>query len=406
MSEAFVDTLPVPDKVVSVPDQTVDATVVCLLNFLAPNMIAVCQSWSTKVRHLIVLVSVAMEGNRAWQAENGGLDLRVQRTWTRTRMDHHPGGYSDVNYVHLPFDTIGQLRRAKPDVVVSSELGLRSILSYFYCAASGWFGIRRRRCQLVLAVSTSPWIEASRSGRLRRLLLRCADAVTYHGPQCRDWLVELGVPDKMLYPFYYAADPTKIYTGPIESIGSDNSPSLRIVTVGQLITRKGVREGLGKLIEVARQMPGLKIHWSLLGDGPLMAPLRETALPDNLHVDFRGNVNSSEIREAYREHEMMFFPTRGDEWGLVVDEAMHSGLVVVGNDRAQAVVTLIRDNVNGFRYHTGDPESLHSAIERYTSRSSAERLSMRIAVRESVSDRTPELAAQQINNLVAKLKLN
>ncbi|MBB3208782.1 hypothetical protein FHS27_004615 [Rhodopirellula rubra] len=391
-------------------DEPIDATVVCLLNFLAPNMTAVCQSWSAKTRHLIVLVSVAMEGNRAWLAEHGGLDLRVQRTWTRTRMDHHPGGYSDVNYVHMPLDTIAQLRRARPDVVVSSELGLRSILSDIYCTTSGWFGLRRRRCQLVIAVSTSPWIEASRSSFLRRLqrrmLLRRADAVTYHGPECRDWLVDLGVPEAMLYPFDYAADPTKIHTGPIESICSDQSPSLRIVTAGQLIPRKGVREGLDELVDVARRMPHLNIHWSILGDGPLISSLRETPLPENLHVDFRGNVNSSEIREAYRQHEMMFFPTRGDEWGLVVDEAMHSGLVVVGNDRAQAVVTLVHDDVNGYLYQPGDSSTLQSAIERYTSRSCDERLRMRIAVRESVSGRTPEAAAQQITDLVAKLKLN
>ncbi|EMI57614.1 hexosyltransferase [Rhodopirellula sallentina SM41] len=397
-------------NVKTAPAENVDATVVCLQNFLAPNMIAVCQSWSEKTRHLILLVSVAMEGNRAWTADDGGMDLRVQRTWTHAKTDHHPGGYSDVNYIHVPLDTIGQLRRAKPDVVVSCELGMRSILSAIYTSATGWFGLRRRRCQLVLAISTSPWIEASRSGLLRRTqrrcLLRFADAVTYHGPECREWLVELGVPKEQLYPWIYAADPTKIYNGPLQCVAGENGSTLRLITVGQLIDRKGVREGLGELLEVAKRMPNVAFHWTLLGDGPLMPVLRETQLPTNLTVDLRGNVNSEEIRDAYRDHEMMFFPTRGDEWGLVVDEAMHSGLVVIGNGRAQAVVTLVQTDINGYIYTPGNVDSLQTAIESYTSRSPDERMRMRETVRKTVADRTHETSAQQITDLVAKLKSN
>jgi glycosyltransferase involved in cell wall biosynthesis len=386
----------------------VEATVVCLLNFFAPNMIAVCQAWSPKVRQLIILLSVKMEGNRAWHAEDGGLDVRVQKTWTRSRTDRHPGGFSDINYVHVPLDTLSQLRRARPDVVVSTELGMRTIQSFLYCSASGWFGLRRRRCQLVIAISTSPWIEASRSGRLRTLqrrwLLRRGDAIAYHGPQCREWLENLGVAHDKLFPFIYAADPSKIHTGPIESVCREHENTLRLLTVGQLIARKGIHEGFKEIAEVACRLPELKIHWSILGDGPLIETLRAVPLPENLNVDFRGNVNASEIRDAYRQHEMMFFPTRGDEWGLVVDEALHSGLVVIGNDKAQAVVTLIRDDVNGYLYEPGKPETLLAAIQRYTARDCGQRVHMRSEARISAADRTPEIAAQQITDVVSKLR--
>ena len=181
-----------------------NATVVYLRNFFAPDSIAIAQAWDHRVGKLIVLISVSMEGNRSWKPDDGGLDVRRQKTWTRTRVDHHPSGYSDINYVHFPIDTTRQLKRAKADVVVSNELGLRSILSAFHCSRSGWFGLRKRRCQLVIAVSTSPWIEASRSGWLRKkqrsLLLARADRVTYNGPECKQWLLGLGVPEDRLAP--------------------------------------------------------------------------------------------------------------------------------------------------------------------------------------------------------------
>ncbi|MEO9591297.1 glycosyltransferase family 4 protein [Rhodopirellula bahusiensis] len=380
------------------------ATVVYLLNFFAPDVIAIAQAWNERVGKLIVLLSVAMEGNRSWKAEDGGLDVRQQRTLTRTRTDHHPSGYSDVNYVHFPVDTLKQLRRARADVVVSAELGMRSMMAAMHCARSGWFGFRKRRCQLIIAVSTSPWIEESRSGWLRRSqrswLLSRADRVTYHGPECKQWLIELGVPESRLAPFHYAADPTKIYKGNLLNQSADR---VRVLTVGQLINRKGVREGLANMIDVARQSSGVLIEWTLIGGGPLLAELQATATPDNLIVDWRGNCDAEQIREAYRDHEVMFFPTRGDEWGLVVDEALHSGLAVIGNERAQAVTTLIRDDENGWQYEIDDADSLGNALNAFAKLNADDRLEMRKQARLSVADRTPEASADQITNLIDEL---
>ncbi|WDQ19104.1 glycosyltransferase family 4 protein [Rhodopirellula sp. P2] len=385
------------------------ATVVNLRNFFAPDSVAIAQAWDQRVGQLIVLISVAMEGNRTWKPDDGGLDVRQQKTWTRTRVDHHPGGYSDVNYVHFPIDTLRQLKRAKADVVVSTELGVRSMMSAFHCARSGWFGLRKRRCQLVIAVSTSPWIEASRSGWLRRiqrrLLLSQADRVTHHGPECKQWLIDLGVPEKRLAPFQYSADPTKIYTG---ELVSQSKERVRVLTVGQLIDRKGVREALATMIEVTQRSPELNVDWTLIGGGPLLDQLRAVPTPSNLTVDWRGNCDAQQIRDAYRDHEVMFFPTRGDEWGLVVDEALHSGLVVIGNDRAQAVVTLIRDRLNsaeqnGWVVEIDQADSLSDALNAFSRMNSDERLEMRLQARRSVADRTPEASADQITNLIDQM---
>ncbi len=105
------------------------AHVVLLVNFVAPNMRGVFQEISRRVGRLTILSSVAVESNRQWNADWGELDVVVQRTWTITRHPKHPGGYRDVNYIHLPLDTIRRLKRLRPDVIVSLELGARTVLS-------------------------------------------------------------------------------------------------------------------------------------------------------------------------------------------------------------------------------------------------------------------------------------
>lgn len=415
------------DALASESAHETELRVVYLRNFLSPDALAICQEWTRRIPSLTVLVSVAMEKNRRWNPTASGVDVQVQNTWTLARQQKHPDGYRDVNYVHLPRDTIGTLRRLSPEVVVSTELGMRSIMAAIYCRSTGWFKPHRRRCRLVLSVSTTPWIERSRPGKLRRMqrrrLLACADRVTYHGPECHDWLRSMGVPVSKLMPFDYSADLRNIYRGPIvdppdtettpavsadgEAITTadridhqDVAGQVTLLTVGQLIDRKGCREALRDLTEVARRHPGWVIRWTLLGDGPLMESLRTVPRPDNLHLDLRGHVGHEKLRDAYRDHEVLWFPTRGDEWGLVVDEAMHSGLVVIGNPLAQASVTLIREGVNGFLVEVDDVGSLERALAKLIHLPPVQRRAMRQAARDSVRHRTPARSADQICRVI------
>mgnify|MGYP003624877297 FL=1 len=145
------------------------------------------------------------------------------------------------------------------------------------------------------------------------------------------------------------------------------------------------------------------VAWTRRPGRSIGPELKEVATPDNLKIDWRGNCDAEQIRDAYRDHEIMFFPTRGDEWGLVVDEALHSGLVVIGNERAQAVAALIRNEFNGWIVEIDRADSLAHAINVYAKLGAAERIKMRQQARESVVDRTPENSADQITSLIDQM---
>lgn len=372
--------------------------VVYLTNFVSPDIVQICQNWADRLRQLTLLVSVPMEGNRNWTATDASLDVRVQKTWTRTRVDRHPSGYRDINYVHVPLDTYRQLRKLRPDIIVSTELGARSIVSAAYRNMNP-------DCRHIIAVNTSEHIESSRNGRLRnwqrRCLLRTADAVTYNGPSCRDFLVDLGVPTERLSEWMYAADPHKIHPGELQH--SDGNP-IRLLTVGQLIERKGVAMALEGLIAAAGRFPGVRLHWTVIGDGPLATTMKQTRTPENLTVEYRGHCDADQIRNAYRDHELMLFPTMGDEWGLVTDEALHSGLAVVGSIHAQSVTTLVRDHHNGWRYDPNRADALPEVLGHWIGHDLDERMAIRHQARQSVSGRTPTRAAEQICEAMSRIR--
>ncbi|MEM1227652.1 MAG: glycosyltransferase family 4 protein [Planctomycetota bacterium] len=392
-----------------------ETSVVFLVNFLAPNHVAVCHELAQRVKSLTILSSVAMEGNRDWQPEWDGLDVRVQKTWTMTRRVGHPGGYEDVNYIHVPRDTLAQLRHLRPDAIVSLELGARTTLA----------GIHQKRfpsCAMVTSVYASQRSEAGRGWirrATRRRLLKKADWVTFNGPSCREYLLGLGARPSRMSPWDYAADPTKPYRGPLRQ-DSETSDEVNILTVGQLSERKGILPAAEQLGRWALQNPSLRVQWHLLGSGPLETALREFPRTDHLNIHLHGHCDPQQIRQAYRDSDVLLFPTLTDEWGLVVDESLHSGLPVIGSVHSQAATTLIQSGQNGFLYDPeqtsdGQHDSLSASLDAWYwsdsesmgakkprhARSAESRLAMRESARSSAADRTPERSAIQLVNAIS-----
>ncbi len=366
-----------------------------LVNFVAPNLLEVFRELSTRVKQLTVISSVDLEGNRDWKPETTGLDYRRQKTWTWTRTHKHPGGYVEPNYIHFPLDTLGQLRRAKPDVVISLELGMRTLLSQVY---------RRlhRRVVHLAVVLASERTEQARGGLrtiLRSNLLRSVDAVTYNGPSCRRYLLSMGIDCEKLCPWDYAADPRKPYRGPLTERWREPN-HIRLLTVGQLSERKGVDRALWQLNRYAHQHPSFRLSWTLVGNGPLKSQLQATPCADNLTVTFAGHCEPAELQHHYCQHDAMLFPTLGDEWGLVVDESMMSGLPVIGSIYSQASETLIDDGLSGFTFDPEQDDALEKVFDRFVTLSDESYQQMRLAARASTEDRTPAKSADQMVNAI------
>ena len=374
------------------PPITKPGHVVFLVNFVAPNLVAVCQELAASVDRLTILSSVAMESNRDWQAEWKDLNVIVQKTWTITRHPKHPGGYREVNYIHVPLDTIGQLSRLRPDTIVSLELGARTAWSSLYRSMNP-------KCVHITAVYASERSEAGRGavrGWLRRRLLRRADGITYNGPSCSRLLLSLGGDQSKMSPWNYAADPNKPFRG---NRPTSSGEPLKLLTVGQLSERKGMVPALRQLASFASEHPERSFCWNVVGNGPLKETMAAMPHPNNLAVVFHGHCEPEQIANHYRDNDVMLFPTMADEWGLVVDEAMFSELPVIGSCHSQAAETLIRDGVNGWIYDPEDERSLARALDQCCQ---ASLVDVSASARARMVDRTPKASAVQLVDAITQ----
>ena len=81
------------------------------------------------------------------------------------------------------------------------------------------------------------------------------------------------------------------------------------------------------------------------------------------HVQFLGNVPHAQLPDYYRNADLFVFPSvsRAEAFGLVVLEAMASGLPVIVSN-LPGVRTLVEEGVNGFKVPVNDPQTLAQRI--------------------------------------------
>lgn len=342
-----------------------------------------------------VLLSVKQEPNRQFGNTWEGINVAVQKSWMFRRPWKHGSGFKDELYVHVPYDTLSQLRRARPDIVFSYELGFRSLTSALYC--------KLYRKKLALCVCVSEHTEQGRGGLrhlLRRALLKLADAVTYNGPSCYRYLKRFGVPEERLCYFPYATSDLFHYTG---SLVRESTVDHRLLCVGQLTERKGVMPLLDGLAEYCKSRPNQRVDIDFIGTGNLEQAMRERELPRNLHMRLLGHMPYDALSRAMEHAGILIFPTLADEWGLVVNEAMQAGMPVIGSGYAQASSTLIREGENGWLYYPDQPQQLRQKLDSLFAIDAEQLRQMRSSAQATVQHITPQRVAASALRLFARL---
>lgn len=364
--------------------QQLDLHIAFFTGYIPPYALPVYEEINRRLRRLTLLLSCSMEQNRNWTPEFGDLEVQIQRNFSYHRRWRHPSGFTDSIQQHLPWDTIFQVRRLKPDIIVSEELGLRSILCAF---ASRIYGK-----PLVLVCNLSEHTEQARGLSrvlVRKWLLRQCAAVTVNGASGERYLRSMKAP--RIYRFPYVAVPDYF----VADVRRRILPAKRLVLSSSLSERKGVMPFLQALANWCRKNTDSHVELEICGDGPLRVAVESFERPENLKLQLHGNCSFLRLSEIYRQSQILVLPTLADEWGLVVNEGLASGLPILGSVYSQAVDELIRDGLNGWRFQPDNPIEMEQAIERALITGPEELAEMSRRAKESICQRTPQWSADQ-----------
>jgi glycosyltransferase involved in cell wall biosynthesis len=363
--------------------------VALLVNFIPPYRVPLFQALRTLVGELRIFASAAVESNRTWPREWGDLPVVLQHSVALRKRWRRPDGFVESGDIHLPYDTLGQLRRFRPNVVVSGELGLRSWLAAIYKR-------RTPEVALLLWATVSERTERRRGllrTRLRPRLLKQADAVLVNGASGARYITSLGVPATSVWSAPYTADASLF--GTVPRCDSPRS-AVRLLYVGQLTPRKGVTPFLRALAAWTANHPDVDVEFRIAGHGPERPALESIARPSNLTVEFLGDIAYHHLPRVYAESSILVLPTLEDEWAVVVNEALAAGLPVLGSRYSAAVEELVRDGENGWTFVPDDQQSVGAAMTASLTMPEAERERMRDSARARVAALTPGRVATDI----------
>jgi glycosyltransferase involved in cell wall biosynthesis len=108
------------------------------------------------------------------------------------------------------------------------------------------------------------------------------------------------------------------------------------LSVGRLVQRKGI----DLMIRAARSMPGEAIGVVVAGDGEERATLEAIAEGDN-RIVFAGRVSPGELPVYYAMADVLVLAAQSEPWGLVINEAMASGLAIIAHRHCGATLDLV-----------------------------------------------------------------
>lgn len=307
---------------------------------------------------LTVLLSSASESDRDWTVQPLDFDHHFQSGWTirKSRL----GDRYEPRDLHIPLSTPYDLWKLAPDIVVSAEMGARTILAAIYCGIT--------RTPLIVWATLSSETEVGRSiGRmlLRRTIDRFATGYLTNGASGAAYLrshvaghharvLEIGQ-GSVGSPARHVSNYDNLGAPEQEETSASIGP-VRLLYVGSLSARKGV---LG-LLTALQSVDG---NWILeiFGDGPLREEVRQFSqqFPRG-QVRIRQFIPWENMVATYAEYDCLIFPTARDEWGLVVNEALLSGVPVCGSTGSQAAQELIEPGKNGWLF---DPSVMDDMVE-------------------------------------------
>jgi glycosyltransferase involved in cell wall biosynthesis len=257
----------------------------------------------------------------------------------------------------------------KPEVVVVPGWGYRGALM-----ALGW-GLVHRVPVICMSESTR-WDEARNPLKewIKRRIIGFFSSALVGGTPHRDYMAELGMPTDRIFLGYDAVD-NGFFAEKSEELGNKKGPYF--LASARFIEKKNLPRLLRAYARYREKVEGRasrvegQASWELflLGDGVLREQLDKlrTELGLEESVQMPGFKQYDELPSYYARAGAFIHASTTEQWGLVVNEAMASGLPVLVSNRCGCAADLVQDGVNGYTFDPSNEEKIAELMLRISS---------------------------------------
>jgi glycosyltransferase involved in cell wall biosynthesis len=238
------------------------------------------------------------------------------------------------------------------------------------------------------------------------------DGALVGGPPHADYVVKLGMPRERIFLGYNAVDNTYFQREAARAKASHeqirvryNLPHRYLLASARFIRKKNLVNLIEAFSYCRRTNPNTP-DLVILGDGPERPEIEHSVQANNVSdfVHLPGFRGYDVLPAYYSLSEGFLHVSSTEQWGLVINEAMASGVPVIASHPCGAARTLIDDSKNGIL--TGiDVTSIADAILRLCGMSNAERNAMGLSAQETIHEWGPNRFADGLMNAVERAML-
>ncbi len=298
-----------------------------------------------------VLYSATGEDNRVWNVNNE----KIRNSYfLRTKVLTIRRKY-DTQYKYIPIKLRETLHEINPDIIIGME--------YNPVSLSALFWTRKNKKKFINL--TDGTLNSEKSINLiqklnRKIIISKCDAAIASSTKAKEKLLAWGIEQEKIFVSLLTVDLTTYKK--IERVPEPG----RLLYVGSMIERKG----LDLLI---RALPFVKtaVTLRIVGNGTedQIEELKKIAC--NVGVEnrivFCGFKQGEELAEEYKKAMAFILPTREDCFGLVLLEAIASGVPVVSSIYADGAYDIVIPGENGFLVDPYNEKEMASAIDQVLS---------------------------------------
>jgi glycosyltransferase involved in cell wall biosynthesis len=347
-------------------------------------------------------------------ADHGVLDFEA---WFNDRTEADRSWLVDESswrfkYRYMPVTRIRKRRlhwpwpllRTKPDVLVS--LYAEPVFLF------GWFLARLQGTKTAFwcQVTMDRWIKrAGWKNAIKRFVFQKVDATLGSGEESRAFAIRYGIPSEKAMRLPHSIDVIHYAKGSAQSrlkrdsLRSDMGlEGVVFIYVGRFWWGKGITYLLDAFEQVQNEN---EFAMSLLfvGDGPEEGGLKQQCINRGIkNVVFAGFKQKPDLPVFYALSDVFVFPTLGDPYGLVLDEAMACSLPVISTSAAGEIRDRVEGGINGYIV---PPENSAALAERMLELACNAGLREKMGERsyEKIKDHTPDKWALDFERIIESL---
>ena len=224
------------------------------------------------------------------------------------------------------------------------------------------------------------------------------------GKSHSDYLVNLGLPLKKIFTGFDVVDNEHFAVG--AALARSNADKLRaekslperyFLNSSRFQEKKNLVRLIDAYAIYCNKAGGLAFHMVILGDGPLRPQLERQIV--RLGLESRVHLPSfkqyDELTAYYGLAGAYIQASTTEQWGLVVNEAMASGLSVLVSNRCGCAPDLVKEGLNGYTF---DPYDVNELADLMIKLSSDDILRAKMGQESSeiISHWTPETFAENL----------